>query len=50
MVEIINNNRRTAEGFKNFLQPFRLLIKVNRNAMLQRKGMEIAMFLPKATG
>jgi hypothetical protein len=34
--------------FKNF-QALRLLINVNRNAALQRKGMEIATFLPIAS-
>jgi hypothetical protein len=45
-----SNNRRTAELFKNFPQLLRLLINVNRNAAVQRKYMEIATFLPIATG
>jgi hypothetical protein len=38
------NMRRPAEGFKNFPLFLRLLINVNRNSALQRKGMEIATF------
>jgi hypothetical protein len=38
------------EPFKNVLQLLQLLINMNRNAVLQRKGMEIVMFLPKAAG
>jgi hypothetical protein len=45
-----SKNRRTAEHFKNFSQLLRLLINVNRNTALQRKGMEIATFLPIAAG
>ncbi len=42
--------KRAAEYFKNFSQLLRLLINVNRNMPLQRKGMEIATFLPIAAG
>jgi hypothetical protein len=42
--------KRAAELFKNFSQLLRLLRNVNRNTALQRKGMEIAMFLPIAAG
>jgi hypothetical protein len=35
---------------KIFSQLLQLLINVNRNATLERKGMEIAMFLPIAAG
>jgi hypothetical protein len=42
------NKKRAAEHFKNFSQLLRLLINVSRNAPLQRKGMEIDMFFPKA--
>ncbi len=42
------NRKRVAEHLKNFSQLLRLLINVNRNAALQRNGMEIAMFLPIA--
>jgi nitrate reductase NapE component len=44
------NRKRAAEHFKNFSQPLRLLINVNRNAALQRKEIEIATFLPIAVG
>jgi hypothetical protein len=44
------SRKRAAEHFKKFSQPLRLLINVNRNTTLQRKGMEIATFLPIATG
>jgi hypothetical protein len=40
MVGKSKNRRRTAE-FSNFQQHLHLLINVNRNAALQRKGMEI---------
>jgi hypothetical protein len=50
MVGKSKNRRRTAARFKNFQQLLRLLINVNRNAAHQRKGMEIATFLPIATG
>jgi hypothetical protein len=48
MVGKSKNRKRAAEHFKNFSQLLRLLINVNRNAALQRNGMEIAMFLPIA--
>jgi hypothetical protein len=44
------NRKRTAEHFKNLSQLLRLLINVNINMALQRKGMEIATFLPIAAG
>jgi hypothetical protein len=44
------NRRRTSEHFKNFSQLLRLLLCVNRNKALQRKEMEMAMFLPIAAG
>jgi hypothetical protein len=42
------NRRRPAEGFKIFHCFLRLLINKNRNKPIQRKGMEIATFLPIA--
>jgi hypothetical protein len=50
MVGKSKNRKRATEHFKNFSQLLRLLINVNRNMPLQRKGMEITMFLPIATG
>jgi hypothetical protein len=50
MVGKSKNRRRSAEGFKKFLQLLPLLINVNRNSVPQRKGMEIATFLPIAAG
>ncbi len=50
MVGKSNNRKRAAEHLKNFSQLLRLLINANRNMALQRKGMEIAMFLPIAAG
>jgi hypothetical protein len=44
------NRQRAAEHLKNFSQIFRLLIHANRNAALQRKGMDIATILPIAAG
>jgi hypothetical protein len=44
------NRRRTAKHFKKFLWLLRLIINVNRNSALQRKGMEIDTFLPIAPG
>jgi hypothetical protein len=38
------NKKRAAEYLKNCSQPLRLLINMNRNVALQRKGMEIATF------
>jgi hypothetical protein len=35
---------------KKFSQLLQLLINVNRNAALQKKGMEVATFLPIAAG
>jgi hypothetical protein len=48
MVGKSKNRKRAAEHFKTCSQFLRLLINVNRNAALQRNGMEIAMFLPIA--
>ncbi len=48
MVGKSKNRKRAAEHFKFFSQLLRLLINVNRNMPLQRKGMEIATFLPIA--
>jgi hypothetical protein len=48
MVGKSKNRKRATEHLKNFSQLLRLLINVNRNATLQRNGMEIAMFLPTA--
>jgi hypothetical protein len=45
MVGKSKNRKRAAEHFKKFSQLLRLLINVNRNTTLQRKGMEIATFL-----
>jgi hypothetical protein len=45
MVGKNKNRRRSAEHFINFPQLLRLLINVNGNTALQRKGKEIAMFL-----
>jgi hypothetical protein len=45
-----NNRKRAADHFNKFSQILRLLIKVNRNTTPQKKGMEIATFLPIATG
>jgi hypothetical protein len=50
MVGKRKNRKRAAEHLKNFSQLLRLLINVNRNMPLQRKGMEIATFLPIAAG
>jgi hypothetical protein len=50
MIGKSKNRKRAAEHFKNFSQLLRLLINVNRNMLLRRKGMEIAMFLPIAAG
>ncbi len=50
MVGKNKNRKRAAEHFKNFPQLLQLLINVNRNTVLQRKGMEIATFLPIAAG
>jgi hypothetical protein len=50
MVGKSKNRKRAAEHFQNFSLLLGLLINVNRNTALQRKGMEIAMFLPIATG
>jgi hypothetical protein len=43
-----SKNRKRAGAFLDFSQLLRLLINVNRKAALQRKGMEIATFLPIA--
>jgi hypothetical protein len=40
----------TSANFKNFPQLLQLLINVKRNAVLQRKEMEISTFLPIAAG
>jgi hypothetical protein len=45
-----NNRKRAAEHFQNFSQLLQLLKNVNRNTSLQRKGTEIATFLPIAAG
>jgi hypothetical protein len=50
MVGKSNNRKRAAEHFKNFSLLLRLLINVNRKTTLQRKGMEIATFLPITAG
>jgi hypothetical protein len=50
MVGKSKNRRRGAEHLKNFAQFLRLLINVNKNAALQRKGMKIATFLSIAAG
>jgi hypothetical protein len=50
MVGKSNERERAAERLKNFPQHLRLLIIVNRNAGLQRKGMEIATFLANSHG
>jgi hypothetical protein len=50
MVGKSKNRKRAAEHKKKISQLLQLLINVNRNAALQRKGMEIATFLPIATG
>jgi hypothetical protein len=44
------NRKRATEHFKNLSQLLRLLINVNKNTTLQRKGMEITTFLPIAAG
>jgi hypothetical protein len=44
MVGKSQNRRRTAEHFKNFPKLLQLLINMDRNVALQRKGMEIATF------
>jgi hypothetical protein len=44
------NKRRIANHFKIFPQFLRLIINVNRNVVLQRKGIDIAMFLVIAAG
>jgi hypothetical protein len=48
MVGKSKNRKRAAEYIKNFSQLQRLLVTVNRNTALQRKGMEIAIFFPIA--
>jgi hypothetical protein len=50
MVGKSKNKKRAAEHLKKFSQLLRLLINENRNKALQRKGMEIATFLPIAAG
>jgi hypothetical protein len=50
MVGKSKDSKRAAEHLKNVSQLLRLLIKVNRNTALQRKGTEIATFLPIAAG
>jgi hypothetical protein len=44
MVGKRKNRKRAAEHLKNCSQLLRLLINMNRNVALQRKGMEIATF------
>jgi hypothetical protein len=48
MVGKSKSRKSAAEHLKTFSQLLRLLINVNRNAALQRNGMEMAMFLPIA--
>jgi hypothetical protein len=50
MVGKSKNRKRAGEHLKNFSELLRLLINVNRNMPLSRKGMEIATFLPIAAG
>jgi hypothetical protein len=50
MVGKRKNGKRAAEHLKKFSQLLRLLINVNRNVVLRRNGMEIAVFLPIAAG
>jgi hypothetical protein len=50
MIGRSNNRKRAAEHEKLFSQFLFLLINVNRNMALHRKGMEISMFLPIAAG
>jgi hypothetical protein len=45
MVGKSKNRKRDAEHFLNFSQLHRVLINVNRNKAVQRKGMEMATFL-----
>jgi hypothetical protein len=42
MVGKSKNRKRATEHFKKFSQLLQLLISLNRNVALQRKGMEIA--------
>jgi hypothetical protein len=44
------NRRGNSKGFETFQGLLKLLIYVNRHALLQRKRMEIAFFLPTAAG
>jgi hypothetical protein len=44
MVGKRKNRKRAAEHLNNCSQLLRLLINMNRNVALQRKGMEIATF------
>jgi hypothetical protein len=44
MVGKSKNRKRVTEHLKNCSQLLRLLINVNRNMALQRKGIEIATF------
>jgi hypothetical protein len=50
MVGKSKNRKRAAEHFTNLSQLLRILLNINRNTALQRKGMEIATLLPKAAG
>jgi hypothetical protein len=50
MVRKSKNGERAAEHIKKFSQLPLTLKNENRNAALQRKGMEIATFLPIAAG
>jgi hypothetical protein len=50
MIGKSKNWKRAAEHFKNFSHLLRLFINVNRNTALQKKGIEIAKFLPTAAG
>jgi hypothetical protein len=50
MVGKRKNMKRATENLYNFSQLLRLLINVDRNMALQRKGMEITKFLQIAAG
>jgi hypothetical protein len=50
MVGKSKDRKRAAEHIKNISQLLQLLKNVNRNAVLQRKGMEFVTFLPIAAG
>ncbi len=50
MVGKSKNRKRATEHLNKFSQLLQLLINVKRNVALQKQGMEISMFLPKAAG